>query len=159
MNYRILIPALLVVAMTSTAAAQSSEVTGTLSTGSTTDNSLNGTVTTTPDTGSLNGTVVQPSSGGGGGGGGGGGSSSGTTSTSSSDMCSNIAGFQTIIPYGYVQQGDTCVATSVGSSGSGSGVPGVPNTGEGGDAIPTMLYLLASGIAALGGGLFLRRRI
>jgi hypothetical protein len=76
--------------------------------------------------GGISGTVVAPSSGGGGGGSSSGGSSSGGGSSGS------VLGTTT------------------------SSVPGIPNTGAGGDAAETTLMLVASAIAALAGLGYLR---
>ena len=104
---------------------------------------LSGTVLD-PGSGTLSGTVVAPSSSGGGGGGGGGGSSvsSGGGSGGGSSTGSGGGGAGAV-PAGQVL-------------GASTSVPGVPNTGAGGDAAQTMLILLISALMALAGISYLR---
>ncbi|HVY72997.1 MAG TPA: chitobiase/beta-hexosaminidase C-terminal domain-containing protein [Candidatus Paceibacterota bacterium] len=104
--------------------------------------SLSGIVTSSPG-GTLTGTVSAPSSGGGGGsssGGGGGGGGGGGVITN---------------PPG----------TDGGSTGGGGGVvqgtsttdiPGIPNTGAGGNALQTLALLVVSALLALGGIRYLK---
>ena len=174
MNYRIIIPALLIATMTSVAAAQTSEITGTLTAGAT-STGLTGTVTPTPGGGSLTGTVVAPTGGGGGGGvngppvGGGGGGGSNVI-----DICPNLADVQSSLPAGYVLVNGNCVLSSgtgtgtggtAGSTGAPTGtvlgettdIPNIPNTGAGGDAAGIIVSLVLSSAIAAAAGLMLRR--
>jgi hypothetical protein len=104
---------------------------------------LSGTVTSSPG-GTLTGTVSSPSSGGGGGGGG-----------SSSGGGGGGGGVITNPP-----------TTGGGGSSSGGGgvvqgtsttdIPGIPNTGAGGNALQTLALLVVSALLALGGIRYLK---
>jgi len=138
----------------------SSEVTGTLTAGS--GSSVTGTVATSSG-GGLSGTVVSPTSTGNNGGsssgsiphnGSSGGSSGGGTSGGTSDVCPNIAGVQTILPGGFMVVSGNCVATTGTTNVGGetaNNLPGVPNTGEGGNWALALLSLGLSLFAAVGG--------
>jgi hypothetical protein len=72
------------------------------------------------------------------------------------DLCANIAGTQTSVPSGYVYNNGNCDPASSGTGGTET--PGVPNTGAGGTAVATLLMLLASAAAAIGGARVLTQR-
>ena len=97
--------------------------------------------------GELSGTVVAPSAASGGngssgGGGGGGSSGSGGRSGSSAGSGSSPSGVGGGNPLGSVL-------------GAATSIPGVPNTGAGGEATRTMFSLLLSGLMALSGAWYL----
>ncbi|MBI5644838.1 hypothetical protein HY970_01955 [Candidatus Kaiserbacteria bacterium] len=55
--------------------------------------------------------------------------------------------------------GTVIVSSQVPGAASGSGTPGIPNTGAGGDLIQVMYVLTISGLIALGGYAYLRSRV
>ena len=166
---KIIITGITILAMAGTtgAALAQSTVTGTLSTGSSTTNTSSTTVTGTVDNGNtLTGTVVSSPTTGGGGGGGGGGSSGGSSGGSGGggviDVCPNIAGVQSILPGGFTLVNGACDPISGSTGGGGTTLlPGVPNTGDGGNWGLTLLGLGTALFAAMAGliSLKLNRRI
>ena len=101
------------------------------------EGTLSGTVASSSGGGSLSGTVVAPSTANGGSSGGGGGSGGGRSGSSAGSGNS---------PSGV--RGGNPVSEVLGTSTS---IPGVPNTGAGGEAVRTMFSLLLFGLAALSG--------
>lgn len=60
--------------------------------------------------------------------------------------------------------GTVIVTDSMGTgtgtgTGTSTGTPGIPNTGLGGDIVASLFVLALSGLAALGGGIFVRRSL
>jgi hypothetical protein len=72
-------------------------------------------------------------------------------------MCPNIPDVQTIVPGGFTLVNGNCVQTQVGGE-TGSNLPGVPNTGAGGNWSMLLLILGASLFAAIGGAGYLLKR-
>ena len=116
--------------------AQASEVTGTLSSGMATGSTATGTVT--GGTGStISGTVISEDNGGGGGGGG----SRRSSSNNDDNDDGEVLGTE----------------TEPDGMGGGGGFPGIPNSGAGGDAVLTLMTLIASFALAAGGYIATRR--
>ncbi|HEV3245087.1 MAG TPA: hypothetical protein VG102_01905 [Candidatus Paceibacterota bacterium] len=158
-------------ALASTAFAQST-VTGTLSSGGSSGSTGSGnTVTGTVGSGnSLTGTVTSPSSSSGGGGGGGGGNgppvSNGGGGPGFTIICPNLPNSLYALPAGYEILNGNCVpigtvTTTPGvpnTGGTGTTVPGIPNTGAGGNAESNDLILALSGLLGATAGITLLRR-
>jgi hypothetical protein len=135
-----------------------STVTGTLSSGGTTSTST-GSTSLSGSVGSgnsLTGTVTSPSTGGGGGSSGGGGNGppvggGGGGGSDTTIICPNLPNSLFTLPAGYQIVNGNCdpVGAVLGASTgptTGTSVPGIPNTGAGGNAEENDLVLLASGL-------------
>jgi hypothetical protein len=133
-----------------------STVTGTLSSGGTTSTST-GSTSLSGSVGSgnsLTGTVTAPSTSGGGGSSGGGGNGppvgggGGGGGPDTTIICPNLPNSLYTLPAGYGITDGNCdpIGTVLGASTGPVSVPGIPNTGAGGNAEENDLVLLASGL-------------